>query len=271
MNRSWFRLCPLLLLFASACDSSPLLGIVSPDAFDTRYLRLKNTSSGYVAFRVSAPGMDPLLTPIVPPGGLVHYEMLAVFGTLCPESLRIEMAAYERSRPDLSPLDDWSFLAQPYAAVAVDLLPARDFGCSADVSWLSINALIECNVMEVDPATATIGFQVGWVPPQRQVGVQLDDPPPPATPELFALHGRVVNTAGTPLPGVEIHLPQLQASVWTDAQGQFGIPLPAGAYVLEPVLPGVEVSPTYRRFSHQPGEVPIEFIALTDALPGGTP
>jgi hypothetical protein len=71
----------------------------------------------------------------------------------------------------------------------------------------------------------------------------------------------VIDLAGEPLAGVEIYLPQLDASVFTDADGRFAIPLPTGGYVVEPVVVGGEVSPAYRSFSHmEPDEVPIEFV-----------
>jgi hypothetical protein len=257
-----------VLLLLAGCSPGPMLGIMSPDAIGTRYLKLQNSSKGYVAFRVSIPGAEPLVTPAMGPGAEMMYEMSARFGTLCPEWLRVEMAAYARVHPHLSPLEDETLEGEPYASFAVELVPVRHYGCSVDVSWVSLDSTIECEVLEVDEAGAAIGFQAGWITPQRQLGLHLDDPPLPTAAPLFPLNGRLVNLHNQPLAGVEILLPQLDASVLTDVQGRFSVLRPAGVYLLEPVLPGIDVSPAVRTFSHFSDEqVPIEFIALTEAIP----
>jgi hypothetical protein len=245
-----------------------MLGIMSPDVIDARFLRLRNKSRGYVVFRITAPGVEPLLTPALPPGAQENHEMLSRFGTLCPESLKVEIAAYSRARPQVSPLEDETLNVGPCAACAVELLPTRHYGCSADLSWVSLDGAIDCNVLEVDEPAGAIGFQAGWLAAQRQVGIQIENPPPASPPDLFPLNGRIVNLKHQPLAGVEIRLPQLDASVFTDAQGRFSVPRPAGVYLLEAVLPGIEISPMLREFSHfSPDEVPIEFIALTETVP----
>ncbi|MBI4579650.1 MAG: hypothetical protein HY718_08115 [Planctomycetes bacterium] len=260
----------LLSPLASGCLDAPdqVVGVVSPNAFDSRQLRLRNMSRGYVVCRVTAPGLEPLVTPTLPPGATISFEILSDWGTLCPESIRLEIAAYDRANPDTSPLEDFSVLGQPYAAVSVEMLPSRDYGCRADPGWLTLDSRIDCTVLEADPQAAAIGVQAGWLPAQRLAGVHIDDPPAPASPQLFPLRGRVVNRLAQPIPYVEIRLPQYGLSVFADLQGRFGIALPAGDYLLEPVIPDVEISPPVHIFSHQlPEEVPIEFIALTDTVP----
>jgi hypothetical protein len=253
--------CALAFSPVGCFSSGTQLGIVSEDSINSRYLRLKNASLGYVVFRVIAPDAEPLLTPVMPPGGQAYFEMLSRFGTLCPDSLHVEIAAYARAHPETSPLEDWSFVEEPYAAVGIDMVPTRDYGCTADVSLVSIDNLIDCVVLDVDSTAGAIGFRAGSTPSQWQTGVQLADPPPVGPPDLFDLCGRVIDLAGEPLAGVEIYLPQLDASVFTDADGRFAIPLPTGGYVVEPVVVGGEVSPAYRSFSHmEPDEVPIEFV-----------
>ncbi len=269
MRRCCIILLALGALLATGCSSlGTLLGIVSPDAFDSRYLRLRNNSAGYVVFRITAPGSPPVLTHVMPPGAVEYHEVLTDFGAICPESLHVDIAAYDRLHPEVSPLEDWSVRDLPYAAVAVDLLPVEHFGCSADVTWVSIDSVIECSVLDVDPTAGALGFQAGWISPQWQSGVQIADPPPASAPELFPLRGRVVNALGEPLAGVEVRLPQFDDSVVTDALGQFSVDLAAGVYLLEPALDGVEISPAVRAFTHaNADEVPIEFIALTDTIP----
>ncbi len=253
---------PLLL----GCTSTgPLLGIVYPDAFDSRYLRLRNLSTGYVVFRVSTPDTEPLTTATLPPGGLTLYEMLTTFGTLCPESIHVDIAAYARANPEQSPLEDMTVLDAPYAAVAVDMQPLKDYGCGADVAWVTIDSTVDCSVLQTDVAAEAISFEAGWVPAQWQTGVQIADPPAPSQPESFPLRGRVVDSSGNPIPDVEIDLPLLQTSVVTDAQGQFSVSLPVGDYLLEPKLDNTTFSPLIHTFTHATAdEVPIEFVALPE-------
>ncbi|HOQ88435.1 MAG TPA: hypothetical protein PLQ89_22255, partial [Phycisphaerae bacterium] len=132
------------------CSPGPLLGITSPDAIDSRLLELRNASRGYVVIRVTAPGVEPLVTPVLPPGAEEVYEMAERFGTLCPDALRFEIAAYARAFPQVSPLEDETVLDQPYASLAVELLPGRDYGCTVDPSWIDLDDTIECLVREVD-------------------------------------------------------------------------------------------------------------------------
>lgn len=257
-----------LLLAGCVGSSGPLLGIMSPDAIGARYLSLRNASKGYVVFRILVPGAEPLITPVMGPGAERMHEMGSTFGTLCPEWLRVEMAAYTRLHPEVSPLENETLAPDPYASCAIDLVPSLHYGCSADVSWVNLDNTIECSVLEVDEAGGVIGFHAGWDTPQRQVGLHLADPPPTAEPVMFPLNGRVVNLKNQPLAGVEIRLPQLDASIFTDSLGRFSVLRPAGVYVLEPVLPGIEISPAARAFSHfGSDQVPIEFIALTEAAP----
>jgi hypothetical protein len=265
------------LLVGCIGSSGPLLGITSPDAIDSRYLKLRNGSRGYVVIRVTAPGVEPLMTPVLPPGAEEVHELAGRFGTLCPASLRVEIAAYARANPRVSSLQDETVLDRPYASLAIDLLPGQQYGCTVDPSWVDLDNTIECLVREVDEAAGAIGFQVGWVAPRRHVGNDLANPPPPIAPVLFPLNGRVVNINAQPIANLEIRLPQLDASVFTDARGRFSVLRPAGVYLLEPVLDGIEISPAVRVFAHLGSdEVPIEFIAMTDTIPaspqtGGTP
>ncbi len=256
----------VLILFLGGCfTSGSLVGIVSPDEFSSRILRIRNESQQYVVIRVTASEGESLVTPTLCPGGEVYSEMATQFGTLCPATLRIEFAAYSRAHPGLSPLEDETLAAEPFAAVEVQLTATRDYGCQADPSLVSLENLIDCRIVDADPQAGAIGFQVGFLPAQRLAGVQLADPPAPALPEMFALRGRVVKSNGEPIADVEIQLPQLGTSVITDDWGRFSIMRPAGTYVLQPVLEGVEFSPVLREFTHlTPDEVPIEFIALTE-------
>lgn len=257
-----------VLLLAGCMGSEPLLGILSPDAVDARYLSLRNSSRGYVVFRITLAGHAPLLTPTMPPGAEEHHELLAEYGTLCPESIRVEVAAYRRAHPEFSPLEDETLEPVAFAACAVDLVSSLHYGCTADPSWINLDSTISCSVLEVDENEGAIGLQAGWLPPQRQSGLQIADPPVSSPPPMFPLTGRLVDLNAAPMPGIEIRLPQLGASVYTDEQGRFSVLRPAGVYRVEPQLGGVEVSPALLRFSHfSPQEVPIEFIALTAGKP----
>lgn len=267
----------VLMLVGCVGSTGPLLGIIGPNAIETRYLKLSNESRGYVVFRVVIPGAEPLVTPLMPPGAEVMHEMGARLGTLCPESLRVEIAAYARLRPELSPFEDETPAAAPCASLAVELMPGQHFGCSAEPIWVDLGSTITISVLEVDEQAGAIGFEAGWLPTQRRTGLDLDDPPAPAAPEMFLLNGRLVNLNAEPVVHAEIRFPQLGASVFTDARGRFRVLRPAGVYLIEPVLDDIMVSPVVRAFTHISSEqVPIEFIALTDtlpvfALPGGQP
>lgn len=257
-----------LLLAGCVGSSGPMLGIMSPDAIDARYLRVRNVSKGYVAVRVCAPDVEPLVTPLLSPGAETIVEVSERFGTLCPQWLRVEIAGYSRVHPEQSPLVDESVNPTPFASFAVDMAPSLHYGCSADLDWVNLDSMIDIAVMEVDEAAGAIGFQAGWLPPERQVGVHLDTPPPATPAPLFPLNGRLINIANQPLANVEIRLPQLDAGVLTDAQGRFRVLRPAGTYLIRPVLPGIEISPAVKSFSHfSTDEVPIEFIALTEGTP----
>lgn len=258
----WCAIGMSIVLTAGCFSSGSLVGIVSTDAFSSRILRISNESRQYVVVRVTAPGAEPLVTSTLCPGGEVYREMLMQFGSLCPESLRVDIAAYSRAHPEQSPLDDESLIAEPFAAVAIQLAATRDYGCQADPSLVSLDSLIDCTILDADLETGAIGVQVGFLPPQRLVGVQIADVPAPVPPETFALRGDVVDISGQPMPNVEIHLPQLETSVFTDADGRFSIMRPAGSYVVRPVLLGVEFSPVLQEFTHfSSDEVPVEFIA----------
>jgi hypothetical protein len=204
-----------------------------------------------------------MVTPALCPGAESYHEMMAQFGTLCPGSLRFEIATYSRANPQVSPLEDETLSSQPFAAVGITLTATRDYGCAADPSLVSIDTVIDCAIIEANPQAGTIGFQAGFLPSQQQGGLQIADPPAPSAPEMFPLRGRVIDASGQPLPGVEVRLPQLGASVYTDSDGRFSVMRPVGRYELEPVLPGMDVSPVSRSFSHlDHDEVPVEFIAV---------
>ncbi len=268
-----------LLFTASGLNCDPPLGIVSRDAFRTRYLTLSNRSHGYVVFRVSATDTAALVTPALPPGGETVQEMGQVFGTLCPERLVLEIFAFARAHPATPALLDETLLPAPYASARAELLPTRDFGCRADVNLVTLADTIRCTVWEVDESAQAIGFGLdepseatGFaavsVPVQRQTGLQAPDPPDPRTPERFPLMGRVVNLNNEPIPNVEIDLADLGEHVATGSDGWFQVMRPSGEYLVEAVIPGVEVAPQRQRFTHlDPAEVPIEFIAHTLDVP----
>lgn len=261
---------PWILLATTSCGpgGSSSLGIVWPDSFEARYLKLRNESAGYVVYRVRVPGYPDLTTPALPPGGDSFCELKAAYGTLCPASIRVELFAYARAHPERSPLDDETLVSTPFASVGVDLLPGRDFGCLADVDYVTLNQEIDCVVHEVDEPSSAIGFQAAWVAPRRQIGPAVDNPPAPMSPPSFPLRGRVVNQQAQPMANVEIRLGDLGVSVFTDAAGWFSVSRPAGNYLLEAIVPGASVSPFARRFTHRSeDEIPIEWIALA----GGTP
>lgn len=249
----------------SGCAPATVVGIVSPDQIISRTLRIRNESHQYVVVRVTAPDGEPLVTPTVCPGGHVYCEMATQFGDLCPATLRFEVAGYSRAHSELSPLVDETMNADPFAAFAVELTAVRDFGCQADPSLISLDTMIECRILDADPDAGALGFQVGFLPAQQQLGVELADPPAPSPPEMFALRGEVINVAGEPLAGIEIHLPQLGASLFTDAQGRFDMLRPVGSYQLRPTSEGFSFSPVLQEFTHYgPDQVAVQFIALPD-------
>ena len=254
----------LLFCLAGCSLSASVVGIVSPDSITSRVLRVRNESSQYIVVRVTAPDAAPLVTPVLCPGGENYCEMQTQFGTLCPPTLKMEIVAYKRAHPEVSPLIDETPAKEPFASVVSDLTGIRDFGCEADATLVSLNTAVDLTILQADQEAKTIGFRVGFVPPQQQGGMQVADLPAATPPEAFPLRGEVVDQSGAAMPNVEIRLPQLGASVYTDAQGQFSVMRPVGQYLLDPVLPGIEISPALQSFSHtSPDEVPIEFIALT--------
>lgn len=261
----WSLFGSVLLWIGCIGSSGPMLGIMSPNVIDARYLRIRNSSQGYVVVRVIAPEVEPLVTPTLPPGAEQIVEMSERFATLCPEWLKVEVAGYARATPEVSPLEDETLVESPFAAFSVELASSLHYGCSADVDWLNLDSIIDIVVMEADEAAGAIGIQAGWLPAQKQAGVHLENPPQPTAPAMFPLNGRIVNVRTEPLANIEIRLPQLDVSVFTDAQGRFRVMRPVGTYVVEPQLPGIEISPAVRNFSHfSSDEVPIEFIALTE-------
>lgn len=265
----WIRAAAWAGLLVVACGAP--LGIVSPEAVGQRYLKLWNRSRGYVVMRVSVPGQPPVVTDVLPPGGEYNAEMATLFGTLCPPSLTVDIFGYARANPTTSALADETLAAAPYAAIRAELWPVRDYGCRADVERLSLNESLTVRVWEVDEADAAIGFSAGWRPIHRQVGLQIDDPPRPNPPQNFPLLGRVVNLDQEPVPGAQIRLGDLGESVWTDADGRFSIPRPEGAYLLEAIVPGEQVSPGPWRISHRSeDDVPVEFVVLTHEVPAPT-
>ncbi|MHC4698342.1 MAG: carboxypeptidase-like regulatory domain-containing protein [Planctomycetota bacterium] len=242
------------------------MGIVSPDQIESRFLELWNRSAGYVVFRVTAPDADPLVTPALPPGGDFDGEVLDLFGTLCPDELKLEIFAFSRANPERSALEDETLVLTPFASAVVELHSGLEYGCRADVRLITLAGRIYCDVLEVDESASAIGFVTnGSV--QRQQGLQADDPPAPRQPEQFPLAGRVVNLDAQPIPNVEIRLLDLNESVFTDSEGRFEIQRPIGSYMLEAIVPEVEVTPGARRFAHRDqSDLPIEFLALTDII-----
>jgi hypothetical protein len=255
----------MLILTGLACG--PVVGIVSPDRIDSRMLELWNRSQGYVVFRVSAPGAHSLVTPVLPPGGEYNTEIKALFGTLCPDGLTVEIFAYARANPQADPFDDPAVTATPFASAVVEMLPGRDYGCHADVDLVSLDDTISCDVFDANESAADLGFDLNGT---LQVcrGLNADDPPTPELAHTFALRGRVVNRKDEPIPNAKIHFLDFDWIVLTDSDGRFAVPLPEGSYLIEAVVVGVEVTPSVRRFSHRDtSELPIEFIAQTDDVP----
>ena len=255
----------VLPAFLPSCG--PLIGFVSPDETEYRFLELWNRSKGYVVFRVSAPDGDPLVTSALPPGGEFNGEIAELFGTLCADVLKIEIFAFARANPQQSALEDETLVPTPFASAVVELLPGADYGCRADVHLITLGSTIYCDVLEIDESAPAIGFDAnGSV--QRQQGLKADDPPIPQQPERFALTGRVVNLQAQPVPNVEIQVLDLDESVFTDSEGRFEIQRPNGSYMLEAIVPDVQVTPGARRYAHrEQGDLPIEFLALTDVIP----
>lgn len=245
----------------------PLIGFVSPDQIEYRFLELWNRSGRYVVFRVTTPDADPLVTPAQPPGGEFNGELSDLFGTLCPDMLEIEIFAFSRANPQESALEDEALVSSPFASAVVELRSGRDYGCRTDVSLITLSRRIYCDVLEIDESASAIGFDAnGWV--QRQQGLQADDPPAPREPDRFPLAGRAVNLNAQPIPNVEIRLLDLEESVFTDSEGRFEIQRPIGSYMIEAVVPDVEVTPGARRFAHRDrSDLPIEFLVLTDLIP----
>lgn len=260
-------LCLMTASIACGPSADPLLGIVSPESIESRFLELWNRSDGYVVLRVSTPDGDPLVTPALPPGGEFNGEFLDLFGTLCPDELKIEIFAHARADSQQPALEDETLEPAPFSSAVVTLLPGRDFGCRADVRLITLQGTVYCDILEIDKSASAIGF-VANGSTQRQTGLNADDPPAPQPPERFALRGRVVNLNSQPIPNVEILVLDLGESVFTDSDGRFEILRPIGSYLLEAVVPGVEVTPARRRFPHRDRrDVPIEYLALVDIVP----
>ncbi len=261
----------MLLAGAAGLSCEPPTGIVSPEVFTTRDLKLMNRSRGYVAFRITPSGTDAFVTPALPPGGAFKIELGAWLDTLCPDGLTVDVFAYARARPDLSVFQDETLLPAPYASARLELLPTRDYGCRADVSYTTLDDAINLTVWEVDPAAQAIGVDAAWMPLQRVIGLTVDDPPAPATPKTFPLAGRVVNLDNRPIANAEVRLADIGESVFTDAAGRFVIQRPRGEYWIEVVIPGIDVAPPRQRFPHEEGpQALIEFIALTNEVPNLT-
>ncbi len=270
---SWRRVCLFGSLAAGLCGLSVLPscgaipGIVSPDRIESRGLELWNRSKGYVVFRVSTEAGEPVVSDALPPGGEFNGEMVELFGDLCPAWIRIEVFAYRRADAGVSPLVDETLDGQPVGSAVVELEATRDYGCRADLAVISLDSLISCDVLEVDESAGRIGLDVnGSV--QVQEGLNAANPPVPRSPEHFAFRGRVVNLDAEAIAGAEIRLADLDEVVYTDAEGRFEVLRPEGAYHVEAVVAGVDVTPAGRRFAHREvSDVPIEFIAQTHDVP----
>jgi hypothetical protein len=260
----------LILLVSPACFLScgPILGIVSPEAVTSRYLWFVNRSHGYLSFRATVPGFAPLVSPVLPPGGEYFRDLGELFGTLCPNEIVLEAFAFARAHPEQPALRDETVVPVPYASARIDLLPTRDFGCRADVDSITLDDPIGFSIWEVDEGEQAIGFEASWLAPERQSGLQAGEPPVAEPPALFPLSGRVVNLNGRPIPNVEVRLDDLGESVLTDADGRFEVMRPVGSYLVQAVIPGIEVEPTGQRFRHRVDtEVAIGFLAITETVP----
>lgn len=250
----------------------PIPGIVDPAALDERTLLLSNRSAGYVVYRLTTPQAGPLVTPPLPPGGDFVDDVGERFGTLCPETIEVEIFAYLRQDESQPALADERLKAAPIASARFTLQAGQGFGCQADIASVSLTESIVCTVWEADAQTSAIGYETDQLVPRRQVGLNAGDPPALTEPQRIPLAGRVVNLDDVPLPGVEIRLGDLGESVWTGDDGQFSVPRPIGSYLVEAVIPGVEVTPPLSRYTHRSSQdIPIEFIALTHDIPAAAP
>jgi len=256
-----------LVVVLAGLSCGPIGGLVDPAEVELRELHLWNRSTGYVVFRVTAAGAEPLVTTVLPPGGEYQGDFEELFGTLCPDTLTIEIFAYTRSQPGVSPLVDETLEPAPYASALTRLEAGRDYGGRADVHIVSLDDTVFCDVLEVDEAEAAIGFDAnGYAQVQR--GEHASNPPEPAAGEAFPLRGRVVNRNHQPIPNAEVHLLDLGVVIYTDENGLFAVDRPFGSYEIEVVVDAYPVVPASGRFSHRdPDEVPIEFLVQTEDVP----
>jgi hypothetical protein len=236
-------------------------GLVSPSRFTARYLDVWNRSAGYLVVRITVPDAEPIVTPLLVPGGEFNAEMASLFGTIQPTQITFEFFAYRRANPATSALTDVAVEASPYASAKTTLIAGQDYGNRADIDTITLDDTIWVDVLEVQPQQASIHFDTGGLP-QMQRGTNAGDPPTVTQPENITMVGRVVDHLGQALPGVEVRLHDLAESVVTDANGQFAFDRPEGSYAIDAVVPDATVTPTGRRFANRRGDqLPIRFIA----------
>lgn len=248
-----------ILIGVVSCGSIP--GLVSPSRFTTRYMDLWNRSAGYIVVRITVPDADPVVTPLLVPGGEFNVEMATLFGTIQPTQITFEIFAYRRAHPKTSALTDITPEDSPFASAKTTLIAGQDYDNLADIDTITLDDTIWLDIFDVNADRTSISFDSGGLP-QIQIGQNADAPADITLPEMITLAGRVVDDDNQPLADVEIQLHDINESIHTDADGNFSIDRPAGSYAIDAVVPGATVTPTGRRFTNRAGDqLPIQFIA----------